>query len=720
MSASNRAENAQTFCFPDLSVLDKSASFHSSHEGKVWTRLLINLCWWLHDMYEENGADPNSKYAYIDDKLAQCRSLFPAESVLIFSDVSVLPQEQHPFLICRQDAQKTVILVFRATVSSKSLNDVFTDISFHANREAYEGSRHAGFSKRAKSGPLIAVISWLLQGWKIIITGHSLGGAVSQLFTCAVIKSLAEMGKTSNDVILRCVTFGVPQCADNDFWSSYVNWYGVFDTYIYENDAIFRLATFGSKKANKIVKSFCNCYAKIGRKLIAYFIGEPLQTILDAGGQIVDMISDAVIPTYAVLGRHHFIVKNQTASLEIKTIGESEDEKNIMLKYLRDGDNWYTYFLKRQLIPSEPFKFTYRAFIDHGCYPFSINQLFNESANQRLSHLKEPKLTVQRSLLDIERSKSIFNVSATVLYPNEINTSDSYIYLRGFLVDFIRFVTLPPELAEPNQSPDKIPITISEKSDGRAVLYYKSELSSEFITENSTIVIHVTTFFGSCDVSVARLSNSGSQIARETLQQDPISIILSAYQELVLDASSVQEHNNSPLSQYFSQVFDAFKLIGNDELDELLARYITELQTSNYLDNATKYLESIQLPQARDSKKEYFRNELKLLKKTSDDANNVSDETRQKAKEIYNRLSNTLNSVDGPQLTPLYLEYDKLRQHLHDLHTHQDRDIDAIKEAMKITMAPLFFINVKLNSLVGAFQKGTLQYAAESALAIGG
>jgi hypothetical protein len=162
----------------------------------------------------------------------------------MFSDLKVLPDKQHPFLICRQDEHKTIILVFRATVSSKSLQDVFTDISFYSNLQVYEGSRHAGFSKRAESGPLLAVVNWLQQGWKVIVTGHSLGGAVSQLFTCAVIKSLTEIGLTPDKVVLRCVTFGIPQCADHDFWSSFSKWYDIFGERINSGRSVTKTLLF--------------------------------------------------------------------------------------------------------------------------------------------------------------------------------------------------------------------------------------------------------------------------------------------------------------------------------------------------------------------------------------------------------------------------------------------------------------------------------------------
>ena len=309
--------------FPHI-PFNSSESFHSTDEGKVWTRLLINLCWWLHDMYEVENPDPSSKFEYIEQNIKQCDGLFPAGFTLMFSDPTLSPNDQHPFLICRQEEHKIIILVFRATVSSKSVQDIFTDINLHSNHQVYLGDRHSEFAQRAETAPIFAVTNWLRRGWKIITTEHSLGGAVSQLFTTQVVSKLVESGLTYDMVVLKCITFGTHQCADHHFWSSYTEWYNVFDTYIYGNDAIFRLATFGATVTKKIIDSFGRYLQNIGIKLCANIIGyknEDLTNILvNATDQIHDISLGASVPAYSIFGRHHFIRKDEKSHFKIDSI----------------------------------------------------------------------------------------------------------------------------------------------------------------------------------------------------------------------------------------------------------------------------------------------------------------------------------------------------------------------------------------------------------------
>ncbi|CAF2022581.1 unnamed protein product [Rotaria magnacalcarata] len=456
-------------------------------------------------------------------------------------------------------------------------------MKLYSDSKIYEGDRHAGFASRAESGPVLAVVKWLRQGWKVIISGHSLGGAVCQLFTAQVIQCLVEIGLTMDQVVLRCVTFGTPQCADHNFWSSYASWFNVFDSYIYEKDAIFRLVSFGTELTKDLIHAFAGRIQHFTTKVIRYMIRDQgANPFGDGPDQIINVINDVFIPKYSVFGRHHFIMKKELSTLVIVAIGESSSEKQRLLEDLTNSTNsWYNYFIEQQVIPAGSLEFTYRDFLNHGCYPFAINEFFNGEVNERLGNRQLSTQILLRSPLSSTSSKSIFNLSAFIYSPNENNPYPTYIYLKGFLVDFIRFVTLPIQLEESEQLRTQKPIMTQEQSDGRAILCHRS-------TESNN----------SCDLQVPVFVNTSKPHFRTAETLDPISTVLRAYHELVLDACSTDQCNDTPLARCFSTFFDAFKLIDNDQCDEILATYLAEIQSCNYFDDTEKYLENLEIPQS--------------------------------------------------------------------------------------------------------------------------
>ncbi|CAF4672338.1 unnamed protein product, partial [Rotaria socialis] len=320
-------------------------------------------------------------------------------------------------------------------------------------------------------------------------------------------------------------------------------------------------------------------------------------------------------------------MKKELSALVIVSIGESSSEKQRLLEDLANStSSWYNYFIEQQVIPAGSLEFTYRDFLNHGCYPFAINELFNGEVNERLGNRQLSTQILLRSPLSSTSSKSIFNLSEFIYSPNENNPYPNYIYLRGFLVDFIRFVTLPIQLAESEQLRTQKLIMTQEQSDGRAILCHRSTESNKFIKGHSTFFIHVATFFSSCDLQVPVF----------------VDTILRAYHELVLGACSADQCNDTPLARCFSTFFDAFKLIDNDQYDEILATYLTEIQSCNYFDDTEKYLENLEIPQSVGEVYEYFKNELISFKKTFTDLRHGSDEKRKTATYLYQSLCNTI------------------------------------------------------------------------------
>jgi len=700
-----------------------SGSLHATEEGKVWIRLLINLCWWLHDMYQVDSTNPDAKVQYIEQQISQCHTLFPAQFTLMFSDPKFSSNDQHPLLICRQEEHKIIIVVFRATVSSKSIQDVFTDICIYSDHRVYLGSRHAGFAQRLETGPLLAVTNWLRRGWKVIITGHSLGGAVSQLFTTEIINKLVESGLSPEMASLRCVTFGTPQCADHHFWSSYTAWYDTFDSYVYGNDAIFRLATFGAEKTKEVIDSFIKCLQQAGLKLytnmISYKNEDQPPILVQAIYQFSDICNDALIPAYSTFGRHHFIRKDERSQFKIDSIGEQEDEKNRLLEGLSVGHCWYHYFIERKLIPDQ-FKFIYREFMEHGCYPFVINQLFNREIN--LSYDKQHSIKPKLFRIGANNKRHIGNqpsdISAFINFPDK--NSVCYIYFEGFLTDFITSVTLPIELAGFEQLRETKPTLSPDQPDVCTILCFKSDESIKYLQANRDFEVKVTTHFGCINVQVAVLSNSESTLS-SVYQLDPIQIVLRAYNEFILNATSI-EHINSPLSFYFSLFFSAFKRIGQNEFDMIIARYLTEAEARNLIPDIEKHIESCHLPETKDEATTYFNDCLKSL---SNDINDDKSEPEMKhnATFLFNALkreasgsypiapcslqTKDVNFDKQSELIPLYLDFVQLCQCLRQLHTVYD--LSSVERNIKVMRAPYIFIIIKLQRLYSVKQYTTME-----------
>ena len=71
---------------------------------------------------------------------------------------------------------------------------------------------------------------------------------------------------------------------------------------------------------------------------------------------------------------------------------------------------------------SNQFKFIYREFIEHRCYPFSINQLFNRNVNQLLGR----KCSIKQKIFRIENN----NDTQVIIFPIKL------IYLTFIFKDF--------------------------------------------------------------------------------------------------------------------------------------------------------------------------------------------------------------------------------------------------------------------------------------------
>eukprot|EP00274_Cyanoptyche_gloeocystis_P002992 CAMPEP_0196666768 /NCGR_PEP_ID=MMETSP1086-20130531/64701_1 /TAXON_ID=77921 /ORGANISM="Cyanoptyche gloeocystis , Strain SAG4.97" /LENGTH=1176 /DNA_ID=CAMNT_0042004007 /DNA_START=136 /DNA_END=3667 /DNA_ORIENTATION=- len=112
--------------------------------------------------------------------------------------------------------RRVVAVAFRGSVTKEDWicnGDIFSESGVLA------GTRHGGFSARAKTIP-VALMYYLLQKYdEVIITGHSMGGAVASLVTCNVLSTLYSRNKPKWVEKARkklcCITFGAPLFCDD-------------------------------------------------------------------------------------------------------------------------------------------------------------------------------------------------------------------------------------------------------------------------------------------------------------------------------------------------------------------------------------------------------------------------------------------------------------------------------------------------------------------------
>ncbi|KAL2609052.1 hypothetical protein R1flu_027625 [Riccia fluitans] len=149
----------------------------------------------------EYGLPPSAKYEFISDEELEGNGFGNCKQTMI---------------VVRSLTGGHLIVACRGTADAY---DALTDLNFiHRTMSLAVGSAHAGFLDRAKTIPLEYFRRLLVRNEKIVLTGHSLGGAVASLLA---LRLLEATGRWCHEQ-LQCYTLGCPFFADSEL-ARYIN-----------------------------------------------------------------------------------------------------------------------------------------------------------------------------------------------------------------------------------------------------------------------------------------------------------------------------------------------------------------------------------------------------------------------------------------------------------------------------------------------------------------
>ncbi|KAK4781977.1 hypothetical protein SAY86_016079 [Trapa natans] len=126
------------------------------------------------------------------------------------------------------------------------LNSIPRDMKTRQPRDGPKPAVHRGFMARAKGIPALELYRLAQKKKrKLVLCGHSLGGAVAALATLAILRviSASSSSKENEKVPLKCITFSQPPVG-NAALRDYVNtkgWHGYFKTYCIPEDLVPRI-----------------------------------------------------------------------------------------------------------------------------------------------------------------------------------------------------------------------------------------------------------------------------------------------------------------------------------------------------------------------------------------------------------------------------------------------------------------------------------------------
>jgi len=182
--------------------------------------------------------------------------------------------------------KKLLIIVFRG---SQEAYDWVTDLTFKQDRFSNKGHVHKGFKKSLhtflkriknyeiarnfKASQLSKNVATLNNEYKILIGGHSLGGAIATLTGCY----LSNLGINKEN--MEIYTFGAPPVGSNDFCAYYKNKINLYRI-VNENDIV--------PKLDKVLK-----FSHFGKEIILESNEGEIHSCTDYIDNIIDLISNS-------------------------------------------------------------------------------------------------------------------------------------------------------------------------------------------------------------------------------------------------------------------------------------------------------------------------------------------------------------------------------------------------------------------------------------------
>eukprot|EP00013_Stygamoeba_regulata_P003298 CAMPEP_0177628950 /NCGR_PEP_ID=MMETSP0447-20121125/404_1 /TAXON_ID=0 /ORGANISM="Stygamoeba regulata, Strain BSH-02190019" /LENGTH=667 /DNA_ID=CAMNT_0019130231 /DNA_START=205 /DNA_END=2204 /DNA_ORIENTATION=- len=147
------------------------------------------------------------------------------------------------------DQQETLYLAVRGTVDWVNWKTNLKAFSELGEVEGHVGQVHRGFFSLAKRLPMVELINEHRNGRRIVLCGHSLGGAVAALGTCLLLSRVC-----SDEGRVQCYTFGAPLFSDCTFAERYkrVEFCGVFSHTLSQHDLVPLVLTLNGPLRRKL------------------------------------------------------------------------------------------------------------------------------------------------------------------------------------------------------------------------------------------------------------------------------------------------------------------------------------------------------------------------------------------------------------------------------------------------------------------------------------